>query len=115
MNTDVLKTVVEFWKTKYDWKERENFLNQFPQFRMSVQGLKIHYLHVKPTKTEGLKVIPLLLVHGWPGTVREFYEMIPLLTTPQPNRDFVFEIVAPSLPGTIFYSFTCLLKSLVIF
>lgn len=100
MNSKLLETIVEYWKTNYDWKEREKFLNQYPQFRVSIQGLKIHYLHVKPTNIEGLKVVPLLLIHGWPGTVREFYEIIPLLTTPQSNRDFVFEIIAPSLPGT---------------
>lgn len=43
--------------------------------------------------------MPLLLIHGWPGSIREFYEIIPLLTTPQKGRDFVFEVIAPSLPG----------------
>lgn len=46
-----------------------------------------------------LKVVPLLLVHGWPGSVREFYELIPLLTTARAGQDFVFEVIAPSLPG----------------
>lgn len=47
----------------------------------------------------GQQVIPLLLLHGWPGSVREFYEIIPLLTTPRSSIDFVFEVIAPSLPG----------------
>lgn len=61
--------------------------------------LKIHFIHVKPKKTEGKKVLPLLLLHGWPGSVREFYDIIPLLTTPNDKSDYVFEVVAPSLVG----------------
>jgi pimeloyl-ACP methyl ester carboxylesterase len=44
-------------------------------------------------------VVPLLMVHGWPGSVREFYEAVPLLTAPRPGYDFVFEVILPSLPG----------------
>ncbi|CAH1183115.1 unnamed protein product [Phaedon cochleariae] len=99
MNTDLLKNITEFWKTKYNWREREALLNQFPQFKVNVQGLNIHYIHVKPKPTKGMRVLPLLLLHGWPGSVLEFYDMIPLLTTPQKGRDFVFEVIVPSLPG----------------
>ncbi|XP_023310063.1 juvenile hormone epoxide hydrolase 1-like isoform X2 [Anoplophora glabripennis] len=99
INTHLLKNIVDFWRTKYNWREREKFLNQYPQFTVSVQGLRIHYLHVKPKETKGVKVLPLLLLHGWPGSIREFYEIIPLLTTPQKGRDFVFELIVPSLPG----------------
>lgn len=99
INTNYLKTVIDFWKTKYDWRKREQFLNQYPQFTTNIQGLNIHFLHVKPTETKGLRVLPLLMVHGWPGSVREFYEIIPLLTKPQTGRDFVFELIIPSLPG----------------
>lgn len=99
MNTNLLKTVVEYWQNEYDWKAQQQFLNQYPQFKVSIQGLKIHYLHVKPKDIEGVKVRPLLILHGWPGSVREFYEIIPLLTTKQSGRDFVFEVIAPSLPG----------------
>nr|ARE68677.1 juvenile hormone epoxide hydrolase [Epicauta chinensis] len=99
LNTNLLKKFVDYWLTKYDWREREKFLNQFPQYKVSVQGLQLHYLHVKPKNPGNLKVYPLLILHGWPGSVREFYEIIPLLTTPQKGRDFVFEVIAPSLPG----------------
>ncbi|KAK5642946.1 hypothetical protein RI129_009113 [Pyrocoelia pectoralis] len=99
MNTNLLKEILEFWKTEYNWREREQFLNQYPQFQTKIQGLNIHFLHVKPTKTNGKEVVPLLMLHGWPGSVREFYEVIPLLTTPQEGRDFVFEVIVPSLPG----------------
>ncbi|KAF2886416.1 hypothetical protein ILUMI_19757, partial [Ignelater luminosus] len=99
MNTNLLKEIVEFWKTKYNWREREQFLNKYPQFTTSIQGLQIHFIRVKPPQTSGLQVVPLLLLHGWPGSVREFYEIIPLLTTPQKGRNFVFEVIVPSLPG----------------
>lgn len=99
INTNLLNTIVEFWKNKYDWREREKFLNQFPQFKVNIQGLNIHYIHVKPKQIEGYKVVPLLLVHGWPGSVSEFYETVPILTTPQKGRNIVFEVIVPSLPG----------------
>ncbi|XP_060534774.1 juvenile hormone epoxide hydrolase 1-like [Cylas formicarius] len=99
INTKLLEKIVAHWKTKYDWSERQKFLNQFPQYTTSIQGLKIHYIHVKPKAVQGARVVPLLLLHGWPGSVREFYEIIPLLTTPQKGRKVVFEIIAPSLPG----------------
>lgn len=98
-NTNYLQSVLDFWKTKYSWREREIFLNSLPQFTTEVAGLKIHMIHVKPSKTEGLTVLPLLLVHGWPGSLREFYKFIPLLTTPRPGEKFVFEVIAPHIPG----------------
>lgn len=99
MNTKLLQEIVEYWQKEYNWKERQAFLNKFPQFTVSVQGLRIHYLHVKPENPDNLNVLPLLLLHGWPGSVCEFYKIIPLLTTPQPGRNFVFEVIVPSLPG----------------
>jgi len=65
-------------------------------------GLDIHFYHVKPfipPERKNLKVLPLLIVHGWPGSVVEFQKIIPILTTPRPDKDFVFEVIAPSLPG----------------
>ncbi|XP_030760517.1 juvenile hormone epoxide hydrolase 1-like [Sitophilus oryzae] len=100
MNANLLNTIVDYWKNKYNWKKRQEFLNQFPQFKTEIQGLNIHFLHVKPTNVpKGVDVLPLLLLHGWPGSTREFYEILPILTTPQKGRNFVFEVVAPSLPG----------------
>lgn len=99
MNTRLLTEIVDFWRNNYNWREREKFLNQYPQFKTNIQGLDIHFIHVKPAKTNGLKVLPLLLVHGWPGSFREFYDVIPLLTTPKQGQKFVFELIIPSLPG----------------
>lgn len=99
-NTNYLKKVVEFWKTKYNWREREIFLNSFPHFKTYVDGLDLHFIHVKPQNVDkNTDVLPLLLLHGWPGSVREFYDIIPLLTTTRKGVNFVFEVIAPSLPG----------------
>lgn len=63
--------------------------------------LSIHFIHIKPTAeaAAGKTVVPLLLMHGWPGSVREFYDFFPLLTQPSARSSFVFEVIAPSLPG----------------
>nr|CAI5864332.1 unnamed protein product [Callosobruchus analis] len=100
MNTNLLKRIVDFWRTKYNWREREVFLNKYPQFRVNIDGLDIHFIHLKPTNVpKGIQVLPLLLVHGWPGSLREFYDILPKLTTPREGYDFVFEVVAPHIPG----------------
>ena len=67
--------------------------------RTQIEGLDIHFLHVKPKTTSGKKVVSLLLVHGWPGSVVEFDEILPTLTSPQHGSDVVFEVICPSLPG----------------
>lgn len=93
-NSVTLKKVLNHWRTQYKWRERETMLNRFPQYKTQIQGLDIHYIHIKPAKGIGL---PLLLLHGWPGSVREFYSLIELLTNNKEGP--VFEIIAPSLPG----------------
>ncbi|XP_015599931.1 juvenile hormone epoxide hydrolase 2 [Cephus cinctus] len=99
-----LPIVIDYWLNKYDFKKREQFLNQYPQFTTNIQGLNIHFLHVKPKNHKGKRVLPLLIQHGWPGSVVEFYKILPLLTTPREEQDFVFEVIAPSLPGFGFSS-----------
>lgn len=100
-NSDRLQEILKYWRTSYldKWTEREKFLNQFPHYKTQIQGLDIHFIHVKPKVPAGTKVLPLMLLHGWPGSVREFYEIIPKLTTKSNDKDFVFEVVVPSLPG----------------
>nr|AIN34709.1 fatty alcohol acetyltransferase [Agrotis segetum] len=98
-NTHFLTQVLDFWQNKYNFKEREQFLNKYEHFVTNIQGLDIHYMHVKPKVPGNVTVVPLLLIHGWPGSIREFYEIIPKLTTPRPNQEFVFEVIAPSIPG----------------
>ncbi|KAH8402034.1 hypothetical protein KR009_009316 [Drosophila setifemur] len=103
-NAKHLAKVVKYWRDTYlaKWGEREQYLKKLDHYQTEIQGLKIHFIHAKPTEVKGQKakkVLPLLLMHGWPGTVREFYDFIPLLTTPSDKSDYVFEVIAPSLPG----------------
>ncbi|XP_076621441.1 juvenile hormone epoxide hydrolase 1-like [Colletes latitarsis] len=102
ISTKYLDTVLDYWKEKYNWTERQALLNKYPQFKTNIQGLDIHFYHVKPTnlpKDKNVKVLPLLMLHGWPGSIVEFQKIIPMLTKPSANHDFVFELIAPSLPG----------------
>ncbi|XP_015125668.1 juvenile hormone epoxide hydrolase 1 [Diachasma alloeum] len=91
--------VLSYWLNKYDFKAQLAHLNKFPQFTTNIQGLNIRFLHVKPKNTKGKRVLPLIILHGWPGSTAEFYKVIPMLTTPREDHDFVFEVIAPSLPG----------------
>ncbi|HET9350435.1 MAG TPA: epoxide hydrolase, partial [Burkholderiales bacterium] len=84
-----LKELVDYWRAGFDWRLQEGKLNGFRQYRVEIGGIPLHFIH-EPGR--GASPIPLLLMHGWPGSVWEFHRLIPLLT----ER---FTIVAPSLPG----------------
>ena len=94
-----VQEVCEYWAEKYDWRAREERLNAFPQFRTNVDGLGIHFMHVRSPHQDA---IPLVMTHGWPGSVVEFHKVIGPLTDPTAHggeaRD-AFHIVCPSLPG----------------
>ncbi|KAI1719848.1 alpha/beta hydrolase fold domain-containing protein [Ditylenchus destructor] len=102
-----LREFQEYWLNHYDWRKYEEKLNSFPQFTTQIEGLKVHFIHAKPPSKAGYKrVIPLLIVHGWPGNVFEFYKIIPMLTDPRTYLqgkglpdDLAFEVIAPSIPG----------------
>ncbi|KAJ2947090.1 hypothetical protein O0L34_g16435 [Tuta absoluta] len=98
-NSNALGFFINYWAEEYPFEEREAYLNKFPQFKTNIQGLDIHFIHVKPKAPANKKVIPLLILHGWPGSIREFYDAIPLLTADSPDRDFAVEVVVPCLPG----------------
>ncbi|XP_049881180.1 juvenile hormone epoxide hydrolase-like isoform X2 [Pectinophora gossypiella] len=98
-NTHFLQQVLDYWKNSYDFKQREAFLNRYNHFKTNIQGLDIHFMRVTPKVEDGITVVPLLLLHGWPSSFREFYELIPRLTAPRPGHNFVFECIVPSLPG----------------
>ncbi|XP_004521978.1 juvenile hormone epoxide hydrolase 1 [Ceratitis capitata] len=100
-NSKELQNIIKYWRDTYlrKWDENEAFLNKFAHFETQIQGLRMHFIQVKPKNAEGKKVLPLLLLHGWPGSVRELYDIIPLLTTAKPESEYVFEVIAPSLPG----------------
>ena len=93
------KKLLEFWKKDFDWKNSENKLNAFPQFKTQISDIDVHFLHCEG---KGKKNIPLLLMHGWPGSVFEFLDIIPILTDPKSfgiESDIAFTVIAPSLPG----------------
>ena len=99
--TDVgyLRGLLDYWRNGFDWRAQESALNAFPQVMVPVAGIDIHALHV-PGK--GPNPMPLLLLHGWPGSVFEFLEIIPRLTDPAAfggDPADAFTVVAPSLPG----------------
>lgn len=99
-NSDYLKKVVNYWTTKYDWKSQETKINAMGHYKTQIDGLDVHFMHVKPKSlTPKLKVIPIILVHGWPGSFVEYIEVAKLLTTPDSSRDYVFEVIVPSIPG----------------
>ncbi|XP_056291455.1 epoxide hydrolase 1 isoform X2 [Pseudoliparis swirei] len=96
-NSTYLKTVVSYWRQTFDWKKQVGVLNQYPHFKTKIEGLDVHYVHVRPAHRANQKVLPLMLVHGWPGSFYEFYKILPLLTE---NQDgLVFEVICPSIPG----------------
>jgi pimeloyl-ACP methyl ester carboxylesterase len=98
-DVDYLRSLVEYWRGPFDWRAQEARLNAFPQFKATRPDTDLHFLHV-PGK--GPNPIPLLLMHGWPGSVFEFIDFIPRLTDPArfgADPADAFTVVAPSLPG----------------
>ena len=96
---DYMKTLVAYWQNKFDWRVQEARLNAFPQFKVKLPDVELHYLHVPG---QGPSPKPLLLMHGWPGSVFEFLDIIPRLTDPARfggDAADAFTVVAPSLPG----------------
>jgi pimeloyl-ACP methyl ester carboxylesterase len=94
-----VQDVCSYWADKYDWRARETRLNRFPQFRTQLDGVGIHFLHQRSPHAEAL---PLVITHGWPGSVVEFQKVIEPLADPTAHggeaRD-AFHVVCPSLPG----------------
>jgi len=94
-----VQDVCAYWAEKYDWRAREARLNRFPQFRTELDGVGIHFVHVRSKHPEAL---PLVVTHGWPGSIAEFQKVIEPLADPTAHggdaRD-AFHVVCPSLPG----------------
>jgi pimeloyl-ACP methyl ester carboxylesterase len=98
-SVDYVRELVAYWKDKFDWRAQEAALNGFPQFKVPLHDIDVHYLKVDGI---GPNPYPLLLMHGWPGSVYEFLDIIPRLTDSArfggDPRD-AFTVIAPSLPG----------------
>ncbi len=94
-----LQALVEYWATAYDWRKIEARLNALPQFMTEIDGVDIHFIHVRSAREDAL---PMILTHGWPGSVIELLKVIEPLTDPAANggsADDAFHLVIPSLPG----------------
>ncbi|KAF2365460.1 Epoxide hydrolase N-terminal [Trinorchestia longiramus] len=99
MDSTTMAVILKYWKDTYDWKKREKKLNAYKHFKTRIEGLDIHFMRASPPANSGKTVRPLLLLHGWPGSFVEFMDILPLLTTPRPDSEVVFDVVCPSLPG----------------
>ncbi|WP_410571402.1 epoxide hydrolase family protein [Amycolatopsis sp. cmx-4-61] len=91
-----LADVVAYWRTGYDWRSFEARLDEIGQFRTTVEGLDIHFLHRRSPRAEAT---PLILTHGWPGSVAEFVDVVDELADPADGDAPAFHVVVPSLPG----------------
>ncbi len=99
-----LQALVRYWGTGYDWRRLERKLNALPQFKTNIDGVDIHFIHVKSRQPNAL---PLLITHGWPGSVVEQLKIIVPLTDPTAHggrAEDAFDVVIPSLPGFGFSS-----------
>lgn len=97
-NGDHLAEVVDHWSRRYDWPARQAYLNSVPQYKTNIDGLDVHFVRAT---CSARRCVPLLALHGWPGSVVEFYKIVPMLTEGRDDDDddFAFEVIAPSLPG----------------
>jgi pimeloyl-ACP methyl ester carboxylesterase len=94
-----LQKLARYWVTDYDWRKAEARLNALPQFTTKIDGVEIHFIHVKSAHENAL---PLIMTHGWPGSVIEFLETVGPLTDPTAhggNAEDAFDLVLPSIPG----------------
>jgi epoxide hydrolase len=97
--TDYLRDLAEYWRTKYDWRDHEAKLNANPQFTTTIDGQTIHFLHIRSPEPDAK---PLMLIHGWPGSVLEFVDLIGALSDPRAHGGDAadaFHLVIPSIPG----------------
>jgi epoxide hydrolase len=94
-----LKELAEYWRTGFDWRAAEARLNQYPQFTTEIDGAHVHFLHVRSPEPDAR---PLILTHGWPGSVAQFLDVIGPLTDPRTHGGDpadAFHLVIPSIPG----------------
>ncbi len=94
-----LRELAEYWRTGYDWREHEARLNELPQFTTTIDGANVHFLHIRSPEADAL---PLIITHGWPGSIVEFLDIIGPLTDPRAHGGDpadAFHLVIPSIPG----------------
>jgi len=97
-----IKEICRYWAEDYDWRKREALLNRFAQFTTEIDGLSIHFVHVRSSHPDAM---PLIVTHGWPGSIVEFHKVIEPLTNPTAfggEAADAFHLICPSLPGFAF-------------
>ncbi len=98
-NLEYMKELADYWVNDYDWRKHESAINVFPQFKADVDGIEMHFIHEIGS---GPSPTPLLITHGWPGSVVEFMEVIEPLAHPERfggNIEDALTVISPSLPG----------------
>jgi hypothetical protein len=96
---DYMKELAAYWRTDYDWRRWEGKLNEYPQCTTTIDGANVHFLHVRSPEPHAL---PLIITHGWPGSIVEFLDIVGPLTDPRAHAGDpadAFHLVIPSLPG----------------
>lgn len=96
---DYTRELVDYWRNTFDWRAQEARLNSFPQFRTEIDGHSVHFIHVRSAEPGAM---PLVLTHGWPGSIVEFLEVIGPLTDPVAHggkAEDAFHVVVPTIPG----------------
>ena len=96
---DLVRELAEQWRAEFDWRKHEAALNAYPQFMTEIDGQPIHFLHIR---SKAPRAFPLILSHGWPGSVLEFLDLIGPLTDPAAHgadEALAFDLVIPSIPG----------------
>jgi pimeloyl-ACP methyl ester carboxylesterase len=91
-----VRELADYWQKGYDWRAQEARINRFDQFTTEIDGQTIHFIHERSARAGA---IPLMLIHGWPGSIVEFLSLIEPLTNPKDSNTPAFDVVVPSLPG----------------
>ena len=101
-NLNYMKEISKYWISKFDWRKHEKKINEFSNFKTKIDDIDLHFIHEKGS---GSNPMPLILCHGWPGSVIEFFEIIEKLAHPERfggNEEDAFNVIVPSLPGFAF-------------
>ena len=91
-----VRELTSYWQKDYDWRAQEARINRFDQFTTEIDGQSIHFIHERSPRADA---IPLMLIHGWPGSILKFLALIEPLTHPKDSNTPAFDVVIPSLPG----------------
>jgi len=100
-----VRELTDYWQNSYDWRAQEAKINRFDQFTTEIDGQQIYFIHQRSPRPDA---IPLLLIHGWPGSIVEFLALIEPLTHPKDNRSPAFHVIIPFPRTTVVQHFTSL-------